>query len=223
MTAHRFGTATTEDGIYACSEEGKGVVGESDNQAGVMGLSKTFVGVWGESRSEGHAGVFGTSDRWQGVHGRSTEQVGVTGVSEKFVGVWGESRSPREAGHAGVLGVSENWDGVHGKSTHHTGVAGISDEFVGVWAETKKTDHPALVAKAPKIPFVPGEVSAPDDEPGTDNIGKEVPGKAAHFDGSIEVIGNIMIDPYGTGRVMSLREYIVGVVTKARELEQFRR
>jgi hypothetical protein len=144
--AHAFGNTDVEDGVTGSSLKGRGLAGNSTDQAGTVGFSKNFVGVWGENQS-GHAAVFGKSAVGVGVHGESTDQVGTKGISAKFVGVWGENQS----GHPGVFGKSAVGVGVHGESTDQVGVRGISAKFVGVWGESSSENHPGVFGKGKKL------------------------------------------------------------------------
>ncbi len=155
--------STKQTGVFGKSQEWVGVVGESVNQAGVSGKSQNFVGGWFESTKQ--TGVFGKSQEWAGVVGESVNQAGVSGKSQNFVGGWFES-----VGQTGVVGISKTWRGVDGQSEDNAGVVGISKNFVGVWAETNTTDRnqPALLAK-------------------------HTGGVAGHFEGDIEVTGDILL------------------------------
>lgn len=135
------------------------------------------------------AQVVGTSDTGDGVVGRSRSGDGVSGVSETQAGVRGAGRlgvrgesstgdgmSGQAGSGSGVSGISETGAGVMGKSSSGRGVHGISDGFIatvgdsvsgtGVWGRSVSG---------------PGIYGVSDSGP------------AGHFEGDVEVTGDIKL------------------------------
>jgi hypothetical protein len=190
------GTSTGFHGVFGKSTENVGVAGESEKMAGVLGVCTNVrgegVGVRGEHRGGGGYGVHGISDSGHGVHGDSIGSRGVVGTSQTFLGVYGTSVSGVGVagdsdsgkgvngqsktgdgvfgtGRRGVVGTSPTYQGVYGWSADNAGVVGESDNGNGVWVRSHSPHEPGLYA--------------------TNDNG----GKAARFDGEVEVRGNVVV------------------------------
>jgi hypothetical protein len=88
------------DGVFGYGQnQGRGVVGLSENHTGVEGNTTTGTGVWGSSTSG--RGIAGWSQSFQGVYGHSETQAGVVGESDRFDGVYGISHNLQAAGVSG--------------------------------------------------------------------------------------------------------------------------
>jgi hypothetical protein len=152
------------------SNNGPGVVGQSQNGYGLSGQTK-FPSTSGTKFSAGSFGVDrSASGKFDaGVYGQSTRGDGVLGTSSSSAGVYGASSSS-----TGVIGTSTKTTGVYGQVTggkgsptgvygqdqstnvNGAGVAGQSQVGTGVVASTNSTSTnlQALVAAAPNGAFV---------------------------------------------------------------------
>jgi len=147
-----------------------GVLGEGRN--GVHGRGADS-GVWGENTGSG-VGVSGTSNGGDGIHGTGGRN-GVVGRTSSVSdsGLWGENTGSG----VGVAGTSNGGDGIHGTGARN-GVVGRTSSGTdsGVWADN--TGAGAGVA-------------------GTSAGGIGVYGRggtfAGHFDGDVEVTGDIRV------------------------------
>ena len=152
---------------YAPYFDSYGVWGETQyGTAGVYGLSKgeNNIGVKGTANGKGSVGVWGESEQNTGVYGVSRDWAGVWGKSTKASAVYGETTA--EFG-AGVLGENKGKGyGVKGVAANGAGVFGKSTNWTGVYGETS----------APGIAAIWGRNTAPG-------------GKAARFDGTVEITG----------------------------------
>jgi hypothetical protein len=160
-------------GVQGNSGKGVGVHGHSDDSTGVWGWTNKGWGVHGHSNT--NTGVFGHSGPPEaannpnirtgfGVHGDSPNFVGVHGTSLRHSGVDGFSRNS-----TGVFGHSETGWGVHGATTNNRAVFGhgLGDrDPVGVWGES---------------------------ENGVGVVGVSADGTAGHFNGFVEVLGDLEV------------------------------
>jgi hypothetical protein len=144
------------------------VVGQSKNGRGVYGESESGQGVWGFSQSDnGVVGENGGSGA--GVLGKSAKGRGVYGESESGQGVWGFSQSDN-----GVVGENGgSGAGVLGKSAKGRGVYGESESGQGLWGSSQSDS---------------GVVGVSGTGVGVFGKGGRV---AGHFEGHVEVTGNI--------------------------------
>ncbi len=140
--------------------------GNTPTDPGVVGTSVANVGVYGESQTS--EGVFGQGHAGAGVSGRSDQWIGVYGESKVSEGVRGQG----DAG-AGVSGLSVQWIGVYGQST--TGE--------GMHAETQSTTSPAMAVYQKN----------PASKAAALFARHEGAGMAAHFEGDVEVTGDIRL------------------------------
>lgn len=83
--------ATDGTALYAVSNSGRGVIGQSDGNIGVHGVSNSAEGVKGESTTG--VGVFGLGQTERGVVGQSDSNYGVHGLSNTLYGVFAASTS----------------------------------------------------------------------------------------------------------------------------------
>ena len=132
-------------GVRGHANQGVGVHGQALNfGVGVLGEGKNGTGVHG--KSEGDAGVTGESMLNPGVKGSSESGSGVFGTSDTEYGVFGSSNGIKQAGvfgdgknkSYGVMGVSNapRLAGVYGLSKVTDGVKGESEAFNGVFGIT---------------------------------------------------------------------------------------
>jgi hypothetical protein len=180
-----------ELGVHGTSSGGRGVLGESTSDAdGVTGLSRSGTGVFGEGPG---GGVHGKSGSGSAVYGENTaDGDGVTGASESGTGAAGVSKTGR-----GVYGQSESNDGVAGFSTSGSGVFGESQSNGvhgrtdgpgrGVWGEnTANGDGVSGVSRL-------GTGVSGVSTSGTGVFGRSSTGPAGHFQGHVEVTGEIRL------------------------------
>ena len=111
---------------------------------------------------------FGDAPTDPGVVGTSVANVGVYGESQKSEGVRGQGRAG-----AGVSGLSDQWIGVYGQST--------SGE--GIHAETQSTTSSAMAVYQKN----------PASKAAALFARHEGAGMAAHFEGDVEVTGDIRL------------------------------
>ncbi len=109
-------TNTGAGGVYAFTQQGYGIAGESQSGAGVFG----------SARQSGQAGVHGTGPSY-GVIGESTSGEGVHGTGPQ-AGVLGESSN---SGGVGIIGYGTN---------SAAGAVGVSDSGIGVTGQSNSGD-----------------------------------------------------------------------------------
>src|SRR5215207_7523985 len=160
-------------GVVGTSRINIGVHSLSEGGSGVRGHSDRSIGVEGHSPSS--TAVRGLSQSGFGVHGSSASNVGVHGDSTSSTGVFGKSDTGLgvDAGSrtgTGVFGHSESGFGIHGATTNNRAVFGhgLGDrDPVGVWGES---------------------------ENGVGVVGVSADGTAGHFNGFVEILGDLRVD-----------------------------
>ena len=160
-------------GVVGTSRINIGVHSLSEGGSGVRGHSDRSIGVEGHSPSS--TAVRGLSQSGFGVHGSSASNVGVHGDSTSSTGVFGKSDTGLgvDAGSrtgTGVFGHSESGFGIHGATTNNRGVFGhgLGDrDTVGVWGESDN---------------------------GVGVVGVSANGTAGHFNGFVEVLGDLTVN-----------------------------
>jgi hypothetical protein len=121
-------------GIFATTDSGHAVAGDSGSGVGVYGHGSSGRGVTGYSGTG--EGVYGESVSNYGVSGKGSASYGVYGTSVNQVGVYGESTN-----HPGVVGTSTNSLGVSGTSPNGSGVSGSSGIGYGVFGHSNATNR----------------------------------------------------------------------------------
>lgn len=175
------------NGIFGQSESGRGVAGISSTGIGVFGETAGDDGVQGRSGDSGHSGVAGFNDGdGNGVFGRSFGKgIGVFGQSAGSDGVQGVASDDGHSGVTGlntgggngVFGQSETGRGVAGTSNTGSGVQGVSNGGDGVFGQTSGKDRSGITG------FNTGGGR------GLTAVGSP----AGHFDGDVEVTGDIRL------------------------------
>src|SRR5215211_1912883 len=120
---------------------GYGVHGESNNGDGVVGESDTSFGVHGKSNNGDGVSGFGLSDNTYGVYGQSDSNVGVYGTSNAGYGLLGQSDSAY-----GVYAFSNTSYGLYARG--ESGLAALLEGNVTISGTLQKAggsfkiDHP---------------------------------------------------------------------------------
>jgi hypothetical protein len=174
MSEVRGDSAISDAVLGITTADGRaGVAGvcDSANGNGVYGRSNQANGVIGFSMSNGSFGVAGINDVGTigaGVYGHSDKATGGLFVSIEGEGVRGTTNNPN---HGGVVGVNNGSGfGVYGESTQGNGVSGVS--------------HSANAAVA--AVNVAGGLGLWAESKGGTQL-------AAHFQGNVEIAGDLTI------------------------------
>jgi hypothetical protein len=182
------------NGVFGQSPTGRGVAGISDSGVGIFGECTRGHGVQGQTNQLGRSGVAGhNGGGGDGVSGEALTGRGVFGISDSGVGVFGESLRndgvqgiTSQTGRSGVTGIhrldgngvfgqSESGRGVAGISNTGRGVEGVSNGGDGVFGQTNRKDRSGVTG------------SNTGGGRGLTAVGSP----AGHFDGDVEVTGNI--------------------------------
>ena len=163
--------------VFGTCDDGTGVVGESKNGRGVFGESANSEGVRGVSHSS-HGAVVGVND-WPGDGTPGSGGNGGWFESTQGEGVRGISKNPN---HGGVVGVNTaGGQAVFGSSDNGTGVVGESKQSNGVLGISHHPVNAAISAVN-----VAGGFGLWAESQGGNN-------KAAHFNGNVEIAGDLTI------------------------------
>jgi hypothetical protein len=183
-----------------------GVFGKSAGGFGVHGESSTSLGVHGRCLGN-NTGMFGQSAGGFGVHGQSDTGLGVHGrCMGNNTGVFGLSGPPQAENDPnirtgfGVHGDSPNFVGVHGSSRRHSGVDGFSRNATGVFghSETGFGVHGATTNNRAVFGHGLGDRDPVgvwgESENGVGVVGVSADGTAGHFNGFVEILGDLRVD-----------------------------
>ena len=182
------GTINAQAIVANNASGGVGVTANSSSSAGVFGGSGTNAGVWGDSTSG--TGTYGESASGRGVWGQSSSNQGVEGdtSSASAYGVFGYNSA---FNGIGIYGSTSGSTGIGVLGYGNVGVKGVSASIdgsgAGVYAQGR-VGSSGLYASSDNLGWA---VNAYNVGTGTGVLAGSAQGKAAWFNGDVQVDGNL--------------------------------